>query len=196
MASDAAPQPILPTTVNEWLRIAHALRWGAHVSAGSVYIVMSTVAPLYQIQGVTERLDDAQRLIAGEVSRLARWSRDEIANRKIYGPIALPEAWFDDAFAPIGKPWYTGTQIGEEIPPPGGGRPPEAPKPNEITKLQLRVDWVHDRRPYTSTWEFSRDTMAIFLTRAAAEMFLYPHDEAFFGYAHEDELRARNGQTR
>ena len=99
-------------------------------------------------------------------------------------------------FVPTGKAWYTGTHLGEEIVPPGGGRPPEAPAPNEITKLQLRVEWVHDRRAYASAWDFSPDTMAIFLTRGAAEMFLYPHDEAFFGYAHEDALRERNGQTR
>jgi hypothetical protein len=196
MASDAAPQPILPTKVDEWLRIAHALRWRPLAAKQQVFIVMSTVAPLFQIQGVTAKLEDAQKLIARDVPDFARWTRDEIANRKIYGPIEMSETWFTDVFAPIGKPWYTGTHLGDEIAPPGGGRPPEPPEPNEITKVQLRVEWTHDRRPYTSTWEFSADTMAIFLTRGAAEMFLYPHDEAFFGYAHEDNLRARNGQTR
>ena len=195
MAGDAAPQPIIPNTVDEWLRIAHALRWGAHVSSRSVYIVMSNVAPLYQIQGVTATLEAAQTLIGRDVSSLSRWTRAESAGRQIYGPIALPEAWFDNTFGPIGKPWYTGTQLGEEIAPPGGGRPPEPPEPNEITRCQLRVDWMHDRRPYSGTWDFSPDTMAIFLTRGAAEMFLYPHYEAFFGYAHEEALRARNGHT-
>jgi hypothetical protein len=37
--------------------------------------------------------------------------------------------------------------------------------------------------------------MAIFLTRGSAEMFLYPHYQAFFGYDYEGELRTRNGQT-
>ena len=193
MPSDDAPRPTLPTTVDEWLRIAHALRWGAHVSGTSVYIVMSTVAPLYQIQGITTKLDDAQTLIASEVSRFARWTRDEIANRKIYGPVAVPETSYEDAFMPLGKGWYTGTYMAEEIIQPSGGLPP---LPNEVTKVQLRLEWTHDRRPYTGTWEFLPETMAIFFTRGAAEMFLYPHDQAFFGYAHEDALRARNRQTR
>ncbi|HEV8233992.1 MAG TPA: hypothetical protein VGP84_05315 [Gemmatimonadaceae bacterium] len=193
MPSDDAPRPALPTTVDEWLRIAHALRWGAHVSGTSVYIVMSNVAPLYQIQGITTKLEDAQKLIRTEVSRLALWTRDEIDNRKLYGPIAVPETSYDNAFVPIGKGWYTGSYLAEEIIQPSGGKPPA---PNEITKVQMRVEWTHEGRKYTGTWEFFPETMAIFLTRGAAEMFLYPHDEAFFGYEHEDALRARNSQTR
>ena len=193
MPSDDAPRPALPTTVGEWLRIAHALRWGAHVSGTSVYIVMSSVAPLYQIQGITTKLEDAQKLIRTEVSRLALWTRDEIDNRKLYGPIAVPATSYDNAFFPLGKGWYTGSYLAEEIIQPSGAEPPE---PNEITKVQMRLEWTHQGRPYTGTWEFFPETMAIFLTRGAAEMFLYPHDEAFFGYEHEDALRARNRQAR
>ena len=193
MPSDDATQPTLPTSVDQWLRIAHALRWGAHVTGRSVYIVMSNVPPLYQIHGVTTKLDDAQKLIASDVSKLARWTSQEIANRKIYGPIDVPDTTYENAFIPIGKGWYTGSYMAEEIIQPSSGKPP---LPNEITKVELRAEWTHQGRSYTGTWGFFPETMAIFLTRGAAEMFLYPHDEAFFGYAHEDTLRQRNGQSR
>lgn len=193
MASDAAPRPVLPTTVDQWLRIAHALRWGAHVKDGPVYVVMADRAPLYQVQGVTTSLADARTLIRQEVAASFNWDDREVAARKIFGPIELPDRLFANSFAPIGKPFFTSTQMAEEIVAPGAS--PAPPEPYEITKCQLRVEWQRDGTAYSRSWDFSKDTMAIFLTRGSAEMFLYPHYDAFFGYAYADELRARNGHT-
>jgi hypothetical protein len=194
MASDAAPRAVLPRTVDEWLRVAHALRWGAHVKDGPVYVVMSDTAPLYQVQGVTTSLADARALLRQDILPDAGWEPPEVTSRRIFGPIELPETWFTNSFAPIGKPFYTGTQIGAELPLAPGGTS-QLPAPYEVTRCQLRVDWEHDGTTYSRTWNFSPDTMAIFLTRGSAEMFLYPHYQAFFGYDYEGELRTRNGQT-
>jgi hypothetical protein len=191
MATDPL-EPIAPRNVDEWLRVAHALRWGSHVDADSVYIVMSTVPPLYQIQGIRASLQDARALLDQSIADEMNWSTAERDARQIFGPVEVPELSFENSFALVGKPWYTGSYFIDDIG-IGTGSPPGLPKPNEITGCRLTIDWTHGGEPYSRYWNLSPDTMAIFLTRGAAEMFLYPHDQAFFGHEHEQELRARNG---
>src|SRR5262245_39700384 len=185
-------EPITPRNVDEWLRVAHALRWGSHVDADSAYVVMSTVPPLYQVQGIRETIADARALYDDDIPDEMNWSTEEKSSRQIFGPVEVPAPWFEDAFAPIGKPWYTGTFAFNSLG-IGTGSPPGPPLPNELTSCRVTVGWTHEGESYSRYWDLSADTMAIFLTRGAAEMFLYPHYQAFFGFEHEQELRVRNG---
>ena len=193
MAVDSRQVPILPRTVDEWHRIAHALRWGAHVPAGPVYVVMSTIPPLYQIQGISTGLTAARELFARDVDSEMHWTGEEVEARQIFGPIELPTLSYENTVSIIGKAWYTGSWLASGLG-VGGTTPSAPPTPDEITAFRITIDWTHDGHSYSRRWDLPRETMAVFLTRGAAEMFLYPHSESYFGRSYEDELRARNRQ--
>jgi hypothetical protein len=173
--------PRVPKSVPEYRRIAHAFLAGSRYPAGSnVYSVMSTVAPLYRIQGVFPSLREAESVLAAPVPPELGWSEAEAAAREII-EATVPETRNLDGVVVITKDEWTGETL---------GIPDASVYPGEIRSGQIEsMELVINSRGGRVRYAIGPQVIAIFVTRGAAEMFLFPHVLDTFGHEYEKALR-------
>ena len=173
--------PRKPQTVPEYRRIAHAFLAGSQYPAGSkVYVIMSTVAPLYRVQGVFASLREAEAVLASAVPRELGWTEAEAAAREII-EADVPETRDFDRVWVLTKDEWTGESFAMSDPVvyPGDRRS------SEIESMELVVTYKSGRVRYP----MGKQVAAIFITRGATEMFLLPHAMDTFGHEYEAALR-------
>jgi hypothetical protein len=174
--------PRLPKSVPEYRRIAHAFLAGSRYPAGStVYAVMSTVAPLYRIQGVFPTYDAAEAVRLAPVPRELGWSDAEAAAREII-EATVPETRNLDGVVVITKDEWTGETLASA----DAAINPGEMRSAQIESMELVVNYSAGQVRYP----IGNQVIAIFVTRGAAEMFLFPHVLDTFGHEYEKALRA------
>jgi hypothetical protein len=174
--------PRLPQSVPEYRRIAHAFLAGSRYPAGStVYAVMSALAPLFRIQGVFPSLREAETVLAAPVPRELGWSDAEAAAREII-EATVPETRNLDGVVVITKDEWTGETLASAD---------AAINPGEMRSAQIEsMELVINYGARQARYAIGKQVIAIFVTRGAAEMFLFPHVLDTFGHEYETTLRA------
>ena len=173
-----------PESVHEYLRIAHAFMAGSRFAPGStVFVVASTQAPLYRVQGVFANVSEADAAADGPVpGPHSPWSREEAASRVVY-EVAVPRLWFTNEVDMIEHPSWTEWPCCEAR--FAIRSPNDRPRFDQITAMELHIH-TGDRE---FVYDVRKETDAIFITRGAAEMFLYPHYAAVFGHEYVERAR-------
>ena len=172
--------PRKPQTVDEYRRIAHAFLAGSrYPTSSTVYAVMSTVPPLYRIQGVYPTVDEAEAVRAQPVPRTLGWSDAEAAAREIIEAVVPDKKDFDRVLMIAKDEWTGETLAYADAINPGESRS------SEIESMELVVNYGTRQARYP----LGRQVIAIFVTRGAAEMFLFPHVLDTFGHEYEAALR-------
>ena len=178
------PAPRKPETIPEFRRLAHAFLGGSRFASGStVYVVMSTTAPLYRVQGIYETQAEAESVISHHVDPRLGWAKAEEDGRAVYD-VTVPHLPFSNDVLVITKDEWTGEQCALPTPPirSADDRPPF----REIESMELRINWSGR----TTTYAIPATSIAVFITRGAAEMFLYPHYADTYGHEYAETLRA------
>lgn len=171
-----------PTTTEGWLRAIHAVRNGA--PGTEAWIVAANLPPLYRVQAVVTSRGQAEQLL--HVDSPLDWTSEEAAARTIWGPITCSSFQVLDIFDPLPHNCWTESPTNPTL-------------RSAALEAEVHIRDVSNIRLVVSiggedqTYSFSKDTDAIFLTRGAREMFLYPQYGAFFGIKYMKDLMARIG---
>jgi hypothetical protein len=176
------PAPRNPETVPEFRRIAHAFLAGSQYPPGTtVYLVMSTVAPMHRIRGVFGELRIAEQVLQDSVPRELRWTADEAKNRVIITAVVPGDSAEFNRVLIICKDEWTGESFATSDPivRPGDRRS------DQIERMELVVTYASGPVRYA----IPKHAAAVFITRGAAEMFLLPHSLDTFGHEYERTLR-------
>lgn len=171
-----------PTTTQGWLRAIHAVRNGTPSS--EAWIVASSIHPLYRVQKVVTSRGEAERLLTTDAP--SDWTSDEAASRTIWGPITCSSFQALDVFDPLPHNCWTESLTAPSL---RSTARSAAISIRDVSNIRLVVSI----NGVDQTYAFNEDTDAIFLTRGAREMFLYPQYGAFFGTEYLTALLARIG---
>jgi hypothetical protein len=208
--------PVLPSTVTECLRIAHALTRGPAIRPGAVYLVMSRIAPLHRIYGVALDLASGRRLYEAAMDATPAWSADDAAQRALFGPIEVAPRTGPDTTSPgAGGTGAGGTGTGGK----GGGTSDSGQQLmstpightcltdpyslesmsvsmissydcDEIMGGVLELDVRYrDGREARPRYRVHRGTDALFLTQHAFAEFLLRAYREFYGGGYTSRLR-------
>lgn len=171
-----------PSTTEGWLRAIHAVRNGA--PGTEAWIVVANVPPLYRVQGVVTSRGLAEQLLNGPPPQ--DWATDEASSRVIWGPITCSALHVMDVFDPLPHNCWTESPTAPTL---RNNARSEAINLLDVSNIRLVVS----HGGVDTTYTFPDATDAIFLTRGAREMFLYPQYGAFFGIEYMKALMARIG---
>lgn len=171
-----------PTTTEGWLRAIHAVRNGA--PGTEAWIVAADVPPLYRVQQVVTSRGAAEQVLNTNAPQ--DWNPDEMAARVIWGPITCSAVQLMDVFDPFPHNEWTECPTNPTLRSAARSAPMHI---REVSDIRLVVSY----RGVDKTYTFPEGTDAIFLTRGAREMFLYPQYGAFFGVEYMTALIARIG---
>jgi hypothetical protein len=192
----ASSRPRQPETVDEHRRVAHVFFGGAF-AAGEEFDILVSSEPPHRVFAVRPSSEEA-------------WKRPLGARTGVVwlGPIVSPGAPFPSEDDPgrVMRPCFHDPATEPEVDDDGREEDDDdnnktedrrgAPRVNEITKAELRLEWTQRGRTFYRTWRIRKAFDAIFLTRGAMEMFFYPHYEASFGRTYTQQLRERIGHGR
>ncbi len=171
-----------PSTTEGWLRAIHAVRNGA--PGTEAWIVVADAPPLYRVQAVVTSRAAAEQVLTQQTPQ--DWSADEMAGRVIWGPITCSAYQVMDVFDPLPHNCWTESPTSPML---RNSARSQAINLLDVSNIRLVVSINGVDKTYT----FPNATDAIFLTRGAREMFLYPQYGAFFGTEYMKALIERIG---
>jgi len=198
-------EPVLPSTVTECARIAHALAHGANIRAGDVYIVMSKRPPLHTVYDITTTLARGRAMYDAAEEPRPGWTATDANNRQLYGPIKAPARAprpttsdsNDDSqdmefmIAPaVGHTcWTGGVSLTADVTDSGLRDVPCGAIMGGTVSLNVSTA----AGDYTINYTLPPGTDAVFLTSGSIEEFLIQPYQQYYGVAYATALRRRLG---
>jgi hypothetical protein len=170
----SAPTP--PSTIAEYRRLAHAFLVGCKLPAGSpAYVVMSSAPPLYRVQGIYPTQAAAEAAVAQPSPAGFTWTATELSARNIY-QTTVPDLSRANQLVIMEEGDSTESNNRNASPEPDAATR-DLLRYENIRAMELRIT-VNDT---VVTFPLSPETTALFITRGAAETFLFSHYFAYFG---------------
>lgn len=184
--------PRSPLTAAELRRIGQALRPECCPLSGSVFVVISRFPPLHRVLGVVASREEGQQLIEHRDRWVIELTADEAAHLTVVGPYQAAEP---SGFEILPRPHMFPCEWFPPGPPGGHGHPIDweaLPSITEVSRVRVTL-YYGERSDHQVEFTINGPIDALFLTRGAADLFLFPAYQAAYGDEYVAAMRERMG---